>query len=115
MFGGLFQKINVPRLVDEIISILPSLSRSTASTSEPTPERLCTSSGINSAPPGAFEFRTIRYQYNTGGPNGSGSRYPSICEKYHLPTTKSVIPSPSISAKVDPWSSEKVTSPAFLV
>ena len=56
----LFQKMNVPRLVDVMISALPSLSRSTTARCEPTPERLWMSSGTNSAPPGAFGFRTVR-------------------------------------------------------
>ena len=38
--AGLPQKIKVPRLVDVTISIAPSRLRSTASTVDPTPERL---------------------------------------------------------------------------
>src|SRR5271157_2207288 len=65
---GLPQKMNVPSLVAVTMSITPSLFRSTARTSEPAPERLWISSGTNSAPPGAFGFRTVLYTYSTGSP-----------------------------------------------
>ena len=55
-----FQKMNVPSFVPVMISGAPSLFRSTAATCEPTPDRLCTSSGTNSAPPGALGLRTVR-------------------------------------------------------
>src|SRR5580704_12028084 len=70
---GFPQKIMVPRLVEVTTSIAPSLFKSTASTVDPTPERLCINSGLNSAPPGAFGLRTVLNQYKTPGPNGSGS------------------------------------------
>src|SRR6185436_4289274 len=72
-FFQLFQKMNVPRLVDVISSGAPSLSRSDTASPDPTPDRLWMSSGTNSAPPGALGLRTVRYTYNTGGPCGSGS------------------------------------------
>ena len=37
---GFPQKMNVPRLVEVTMSIAPSLFKSTASTVDPTPERL---------------------------------------------------------------------------
>ena len=67
------QKMNVPRFVDVTMSITPSLLRSAANTVDPTPERLWIYSGLNSAPPGALGLRTVRNQYKTAGPNGSGS------------------------------------------
>src|SRR5580765_8523605 len=71
--GRLPQKIYVPRFVDVTMSMAPSLFRSTANIVDPTPERLWINSGLNSAPPGALGLRTVRNQYRTGGPNGSGS------------------------------------------
>src|SRR5258708_1821758 len=65
---GLPQKTIVPRSVEVTISIAPSPFKSVANTSEPAPDRLWINSGTNSAPPGAFGFRTVLYQYNTGGP-----------------------------------------------
>jgi hypothetical protein len=52
--------MNVPRFVDVMMSIAPSLFRSTTAACDPMPDRLCTSSGTNSAPPGAFGLRTVR-------------------------------------------------------
>ena len=51
---------NAPSSPDVTRSITPSLFRSTASTCEPAPDWLCTSSGTNSAPPGACLLRTVR-------------------------------------------------------
>jgi hypothetical protein len=51
-----------------MISTAPSPFKSAVTISEPAPERLWISYGTNSAPPGAFGFRTVRYQYKTGGP-----------------------------------------------
>ena len=56
------QKMNVPRLVAVTMSIAPSRLRSSASTFDPTPLRLWTSCGTNSAPPGARLLRTVRYR-----------------------------------------------------
>jgi cytochrome c peroxidase len=53
-------KANVPVTVAVTMSSLPSLFMSTSSSVEPAPERLCTSSGTNSAPPGALGLRTVR-------------------------------------------------------
>ena len=58
----------------------PSPFRSVTTNCDPTPDRLCISSGTNSAPPSAFGLRTVRYQYRTAGPYGSGSRWLSRCE-----------------------------------
>src|ERR1700721_4144521 len=60
--AGFPQKIYVPLLVEVTISILPSPFRSTASTSDPAPERLCINCGISSAPPGALGLRTVLNQ-----------------------------------------------------
>ena len=60
-FLELFKKMNVPRLVDVMMLIAPSLSRSTSATVDPIPERLWINSGTNSAPPGAFGFLTVQY------------------------------------------------------
>ena len=49
-----------PDVVDVTRSMTPSLFRSTARICEPAPDWLCTSSGTNSAPPGAFGLRTVR-------------------------------------------------------
>src|SRR5437016_2438782 len=59
---GLPQNMNVPRLVEVTMSMAPSLFRSTASTVDPTPERLWINSGMNSAPPGALGLRTVLNQ-----------------------------------------------------
>jgi hypothetical protein len=45
-----------------MMSSAPSLFRSATWIIEPTPERLLISSGTNSAPPGAYGLRTVRYQ-----------------------------------------------------
>ena len=60
--AGVPQNMNVPWLVEVTMSIAPSLFKSTASTVDPTPERLWTNSGWNSALPGAFRLRTVRNQ-----------------------------------------------------
>ena len=65
---GLPQKTFKPRSDGLTISIAPSLFKSTANMLEPHPEWLWISSGTNSAPPGAFGFRTVRYKYRTGTP-----------------------------------------------
>ena len=60
-FFQLFQKMNVPRLVDVMISggaVLVQIDERRRAS--PTPERLWISSGTNSAPPGAFGLRTVR-------------------------------------------------------
>jgi hypothetical protein len=54
------KKMNVPLAPDVTMSTVPSLFRSPMPMCEPTPARLLTSSGTNSAPPGAFGFRTAR-------------------------------------------------------
>src|SRR5215213_7306662 len=57
--AALLVNVNVPKMVPTTISSLPSLLRSTTSKDEPTPDLLCTNSGTNRAPPGAFGSRTV--------------------------------------------------------
>ena len=73
------QKMNVPRLVAAMMSTAPSLLRSAVCTIDPTPDRLWTSSGTNSAPPGAFGIAHGLIPVEHAGPFGSGSLKLSRC------------------------------------
>src|SRR5262249_44561409 len=56
---GLPKKTNAPSSVPVTMSFTPSLFRSTATICDPAPDALWTSSGENSAPPGAVLLRTV--------------------------------------------------------
>jgi hypothetical protein len=68
-----FRKTYVPRLADVMMSFIPSPFMSATTKCEPTPDRLLTRSGTNSAAPGTCLLRTVRNTYSTGSLHGSGS------------------------------------------
>ena len=79
-----FQKMNVPRSVEVMMSGAPSWLRSTAMKWEPTPERLWISSGTNSAPPGALDCEPFGTSRGRRGRRDRDRYKLSWCDQYAL-------------------------------
>ena len=115
-FFQLFQKMNVPRLVETMISggaVLVQVDDRCVASRCPSgcaPARARTRRRPAPSDCGPSGRRTAPAR-RADRDRGTVSR----CDQKRLPVTKSWMPSPSMSAMADPWSWENVTLPAFFV